>query len=185
LSTQEVPVTSIGSAPAKSAADPPTHAGFGALWRARALLFRGRLDAELAAGTDSESDPALARRARRLTCPRYRRRLAVSVERLVEETHADPGSFLTSAVPIRREQVAQASGTLLSLAGALRDVDPVDARGVALTLRLITDPTSPLYSGTAGALQDAAREALDRLLARSQPWCDLPEAPPLPDRARS
>jgi hypothetical protein len=147
----------------------------------KAALFRGRLDAELAAGADPESDPALARRARRLTSARYRRRLAVSVERLVDEIEADPGA-LSSAIPVRREQVAEARVTLLSIAGALRDVDAVGPRGVALTLRLITDPASPLYSSTTEALQHKAREALNCLIAGSQPWSALPPGPPLPSR---
>jgi hypothetical protein len=144
----------------------------------KVVLVRGRLDAVLAAGGDPETDPALVRRSRRLTSARYRRRLAVSVERLVEEIEA--GAGLSSAVPVRREQVAEARGTLLSIAGALRDVDPVGPRGVALTLRLITDPASPLYSGTSEALKHKAREALDHLLAGSHPWSELPAAPPLP-----
>jgi hypothetical protein len=146
----------------------------------RAALFRGRFDAQLAGGADPQSDPAVAR-ARQLTRRRYRRRLAASVQRLVEDLDADPGSYVTSAVPFRLDQVAEARGTLLSVAGALRDVEQVDPRGVAMTLRLITDPTSPLYVPAAGGtLRLRAQAALRRLLAQSQPWCDLPEVPSLP-----
>jgi len=49
-----------------------------------------------------------------------------------------------------------------------------------VTLRLITDPASPLYAGTARALQLEAHVALDYLIAGSHPWCELPAAPPLP-----
>jgi hypothetical protein len=146
--------------------------------RLEALLFRARLDSQLAGGADPDADPALAIRAHQLTRPRYRRRLAASVEHLVEDLGTDPGSYMSSAVPFRLDQVAEARGTLLSLAGALRDVDPVNPRGVAMTLRLITDPGSPLYAGAArGALQLRAHSALRCLLAESHPWCELPEVP--------
>jgi hypothetical protein len=100
------------------------------------------------------------------------------VEHLVDDLDSDPGAYVSSAVPFQLDQVAEARGTLRALAGALRDVDSVDPRGVAMTLRLITDPTSPLYVRTArGALQLRAHAALSRLLAESHPWCELPEAP--------
>lgn len=154
-----------------------------ALGRVKVLMFRGRLDAELAAGADPHADLALVIRARQLTKPRYRRRLAASVHHLVEDLGRDPGAYISSAVPFRLDQVEGARATLLALAGALRDIDRVDVRGVAMTLRLITDPASPLYSGTAGALQAAARQALDCLIAGSHPWSDLPAAPPLPSHS--
>jgi hypothetical protein len=148
--------------------------------RLRLLLLRGRLDSELGAGVDPRTDTALELRARQLVRPRYRRRLAASVHHLVEELEADPAGYLSSAVPVQREHVAAARGTLLALAGALRDVDGVNPRGVALTLRLITDPASPLYSGSARALQRTAQSALDHLLAGSHPWCELPSTSPPP-----
>ena len=171
----------IHLAPAGYAVRQVAHSVRRRLCRVRLVLYRGRLDAELAAGADPKTDPALALRARRLIRPRNRQRLAASLEHLVDDAAGDPGSYVSSAVPFQRDQVAVARGTLLSLAGALRDIDPVDPRGVAMTLRLITDPTSPLYVQTAtGALQLRAHAALRRLLAGSQPWCELPEAPPFP-----
>jgi len=144
----------------------------------RVLLFHERLDSRLVGGADPRTDPALAIRARRLTRPRYRRKLAASVEHLVDDLGSDPGSYMSSAVPFRLDQVEEASATLLALAGALRDVDQVDPRGVAMTLRLITDPVSPLYSAkTPGELQLAVRASLRCLLSQSQPWCELPDAP--------
>jgi hypothetical protein len=142
-----------------------------------ALLRRKRLDAELAAGADPELDPVLEIRAGLLSRARYRRRLARSVERLVHDIDRGDGSHSSAAVPVRRERLAQVRGLLLSLAGALRDVEPVDPRGVAMTQRLITDPSSPLYVDT-GALRRAAEVALNHLIARSL-WRELPDAPPL------
>lgn len=140
------------------------------------LALRGKLDAELAAGIDPSRDPALALRADQLTRPRYRRRIAASVQHLVDDADSDRGWWLSAAIPFLRDQASEARGTLLSLAGALRDVEAVDPRGVAMTLRLITDPASPLYARTArGALQLRAHAALRCLLADSQPWCELPD----------
>ena len=167
------------SASARSA--PPRPRSSSATGWLRAVLFRGRLDGQLAAGLDPQSDPALALRARQLIRTRTRRRLARSVEQLVEEVDADRSWWLSAAVPFLRDQVVEARGTLVALAGALRDAEPVNPRGVAMTLRLITDPASPLYVRTAtGALQLQASAVLDALLAGSQPWCGLPAAPPLP-----
>jgi hypothetical protein len=180
LSTQEVSVTPTASAPTGIAAHGLGHLVWTGAARLRVLLLRGRLDFELGAGADPRSDPALRLRARRLVSPRYRRRLAVSLQRLVEELDDDSASYLSSAVPVQRQHVAAARGTLLALAGALRDVDSVNPRGVAMTLRLITDPASPLYSGTAIDLQSKAQSALDHLLAGSHPWCELPQTPPPP-----
>jgi hypothetical protein len=174
-------VTPTASAPAGLAPHGFGHRVWMALARLRVLLLRGRLDSELAAGADPGSDPALALRAQQLIRPRYRRRLAASVHRLVEELDTDPAAYLmSSAVPVQRDRVVAARGTLVALAGALRDVDPVNPRGVALTLRLITDPASPLYSGTAMALQSRAQSALEHLLSGSHPWCELPPTPPPP-----
>jgi len=172
-------VAPIGSAPFRSA--PPRRRRPSATAWLRAMVFRGALDGRLAAGLDPDSDPALALRARRLIRSRNRRRLARSVEHLVEEVDADRNWWLSAAVPVLRDQVVEARGTLVALAGALRDAEAVTPRGVAMTLRLLTDPASPLYVRTAtGALQLQATAALEALLADSQPWCGLPQAPRLP-----
>lgn len=173
-------MASIHFTPGEYRAGQPGHSVRRRLPRVRVILSRGRLDAEIAGGAHPKSDPALALRARQLIRPRYRARLAASLEHLVDDAAGDPGTYVSSAVPFQLDQVTEARGTLLSLAGALRDVDRVQPRGVALTLRLITDPVSPLYSGTGRALRRQAQAALDHLLAGSHPWCELPAAPPMP-----
>jgi len=106
----------MGSAPARSS--PPRPRSSSAPGWLRALLFRGRLDAQLAAGLDPQSDPALALRAKRLIRARNRRRLARSVEHLIEEVDADRNWWLSAAVPFLRDQVVEARGTLMALARA-------------------------------------------------------------------
>jgi hypothetical protein len=127
-------VASMGFVPARFA--PPRPRSLSATGWLRAVLFRGRLDAQLAAGLDPQTDPALALRARRLIRARSRRRLAHSVKQLAEEVDADRNGWLSAAVPFLRDQVVEARGTLVALAGALRDAEPVNPRGVAMTLRL-------------------------------------------------
>jgi hypothetical protein len=142
----------------------------------RVFIRRTRLDEELAEGIDPGSRPALALRAIQLVRPRYRRRLAGSVERIVADFDADRGFWLSAAVPFLRDQVAEARGTLLALANALRTAERVHPRGVALVSRLLLDPaSSPLYVRSArGALQLKAQAALDCLLserqAREEAW---------------
>ena len=167
-------MTPMGSAPARPAASRAGGAVRKGLCWLKTLLVRGRLDAALAGGADPERDPALTLRAKQLLRARYRRRLAASVQHLVDDLESDPGSYLSSALPFELEEVARARQTLLSLADALRYADPVHARGIALTLRLITDPLSPLYVRTTkGELQLQAQTALNYILADSQPWCEL------------
>jgi hypothetical protein len=138
------------------------------------FAFRGRLDQELASGAKPSSSYLLAVRADQLLRPRYRRRLAAAVEHLVDEFDAHRGYWFSAAVPFLRDQVAEARGTLQAVAGALRDAQPVQARGVAMVARFMMDPESPLYVRTArGALQLRAHAALEYLLAECQPWCEL------------
>ncbi len=53
---------------------------------------------------------------------------------------------LPSASPLRRPVVRSSDDLLEALAGRLGDEQPVAARGVLLTQRLLRDPASPLYS---------------------------------------
>jgi hypothetical protein len=133
----------------------------------RVFMRRSRLDGELAAGVDPQSTAILERRAAQLLRPRYRRRLAAGLdERLMAALR---GPRWSSAVPVVREQIAEASGTLLALAQVLRASESVHPRGVAMVLGLLHDGTSPLYVRTASdALERQARLALDCLVG--QPW---------------
>ena len=133
----------------------------------RVLATRIRLDAELADGVDPHSTATLELRATQLLRPRYRRRLAAALdERLMAALR---GPRLSSAVPVVRDQISDASGTLLPLAQVLRSSESVHPRGVAIVLRLLCDGNSPVYLQTIpGALERQARLALDCLVG--QPW---------------
>jgi hypothetical protein len=136
----------------------------------RVFVWRSRLDEELAAGADPGARPALALRAAQLVSPRHRRQAAACVERLVEDFDADRGWWFSAAIPFLRDQVAEARGTLLSLAEAVRVAERVEPRGMALLSKLLRHPaSSPLYVRTAhGALQLRAQTALAYLVGEGQ-----------------
>jgi hypothetical protein len=131
----------------------------------RVLWSHWSLDARLAAGIDPASDPALILRAGQLRSARHRRRLAVSVERLAGEADAAQAPGFTSAVPVVREQVADARDSLLFLAHLLRRAERVRPVGIAMVQRLLTDGGSVLYTDTAnGAVELQVQAAIDRLV---------------------
>jgi hypothetical protein len=134
------------------------------LWL-RVRLSPWPLDAELAAGIDPASDPALALRAAQLCSPRHRRRLASWVERLARQSESDPAPGLSSAVPRVGERVVEARDSLVRIAAVLRGPEPVSPRGVAMLQRLLTDARSALYTDTAnGAVELQVRAALEGLV---------------------
>lgn len=135
--------------------------------RLRSLLSRRRLDAELAAGRNPHSTAMLKLRAAQLQRLPHRRRLAAGLdERLMAALR---GPQWTSAAPVARDQISDASGTLLALAQVLRASAEVHPRGVAMVSNLLCDGTSPFYVQTVrGALEFQARIALDCLVG--QPW---------------
>ena len=135
-----------------------------ALWIRVQWSYRS-LDDRLVAGSDPASDPALAMRAARLRSARYRRRLAASIERLMQEPRADRWSGMSAAVPVVRDQVTAARDSLSLLARMLRDAEDVRPRGVATVVRLLTDANSVVYTDSArGALELQVQAAL-RFLA--------------------
>jgi len=135
-----------------------------ALWIRVQWSYRS-LDDRLVAGSDPASDPALAMRAARLRSARYRRRLAASIERLMQEPRADRWSGMSAAVPVVRDQVTAARDSLSLLARMLRSAEDVRPRGVAMVVRLLTDANSVVYTDSArGALELQVQAAL-RFLA--------------------
>jgi len=143
--------------------------------RPAAFVRRFRLDSELAAGADPRSRPTLALRAEQLVRPRYRRRLATSVERLVRQVDADRGYWFSAAIPFLHDQVAEARETLLAIVEALRTGETVQPRGVAMVAQLLMDPeTSPLYvDSVRGALQLKAHAALECMLGERHTWFEV------------
>src|SRR5262245_8113061 len=128
------------------------------------LLRRRSLDADLAAGIDPDSSPALALRAAQLTAASERRSLARSLEGLLSSA-ARPHGAITSAIPVRRDAVLDAKPEILGLAGELAADAPVNPRGVAMVRCMLTNGDSPFYSGE-HSVGKAAAAAQDALISR-------------------
>lgn len=106
------------------------------------------LDRQLAAGVPSWHSRAHAARALQLTSDRNRRRLARFLERLVERAEERPAPFRSASVPPCRAQVREARPLMLAIALRLRTVAPVDARGIARLMDLLSDGGGPCYVPT-------------------------------------
>jgi hypothetical protein len=133
-----------------------------ALWVA---VSRWQLDEELATGADPHSRPALALRASQLLRPRFRRKVARALERVVQEVDGPP-SVPSAAVPIQRDELALARDSLVSLAQEIDAAETAQPQGIAMAWKLITDSSSsPVYRRTErGVLLLQAESARARLL---------------------
>jgi hypothetical protein len=137
--------------------DARTAAGPGV--RLRVLLRRARLDRRLAEFADPAGSAELSLRARQLTRPRYRRKLADSLDDVISRSER-ARLPLDPAIPIARREVRAARAALLALASILRGPGEVAPAGVAQALTILTDGTGPLYCETReNALWDAVRKA--------------------------
>lgn len=130
----------------------------GYLTRLRLRLRRDALDRRIAAGEDPHADADLDRRAAQLTEPDTRRRIAASIDRVIDEA-AGPPAPLSSKVPLARGAIVTCAPRLCQIAGRLEGNGALAARGVAQAAMLVREGDSPLYSPR---ISDAA---LNRRLA--------------------
>jgi hypothetical protein len=121
-------------------------------------------------------------RARRLLRPRFRRKLARSLERLVEEIEgARPAAPL--AVPVQREEVALARESLLALAEDIRAAQVPQPQGIAMAWTLLTDSAgSPLYTAAERGALLLRVEAIRACLVAGNGSGHRPRTPPTPRR---
>lgn len=125
-----------------------------------ARLHAGRLDDQLADGTDPAESHELAARAALLVRPRTRHGLASGLRRAVADARM-PQCARSSAVHVARAAVRECAPELLALAAELGD-EGVRPQGVALTRRLLRDGSGPLYVATR---VDELRAAVDQARA--------------------
>ena len=125
--------------------------------RVRVALHRAALTQSLAEGADPAASPELELRAQQLVAPRERRTLARTLQRTLQEAR-HPGLAAYRPPLTQRRQILDAEEPLRIMIDRLRDDRPVDAEGMALIERMITDGTwSPLYDVTVpGALRRLA-----------------------------
>jgi hypothetical protein len=120
-----------------------THTPSNLLLRLRTWVRRPSLDAAIADGLRRPGDPALALREAQLVEERRRRCLAARLEDVVAAPLRSGGT--SSKAPVDRPAVVVASRVLTDVVLLLRSPSDVEARGMALGWRLLTDPRSPLY----------------------------------------
>ena len=124
------------------------------------------LDRRLAAGEDQWASDALALRARLITRPRARTRVADGLAGVLRSARDGSAGF-TAAVAPRSADVLEASAVIAAIEDRLRAGEPVAARGVAILRLLLIDGNGPLYCpGEPGALSSRLRTAAAALRAR-------------------
>ena len=124
--------------------------------RVRVWFTRAKLDRQIATGRWWHSGAAAASRARQLSDPRSRQRLAGCLRGIVAYADRD-GHPLFSAVVVDRAAVRADREAILGLAERLDAEDPVSPRGIVLARRLLTNGIeSPLYNRRCGRTVAAA-----------------------------
>jgi hypothetical protein len=125
------------------APSPPAHEGY--LTRLRVRLRRDGLDRRIAAGEDVYADADLGRRAAQLTEPDTRHRIAVTIDRVIDEAAEPPAPF-SSKVPLARAAIITCAPRLCEIAGRLDGDQEVAPRGVAQAAMLVREGDSPLFT---------------------------------------
>ena len=116
----------------------------GGTWLHLRARSRAReLDRQLANGTDPILSDELSLRAGQLGSQRNRTRLYHALRRALEiATGAHPPLIGTK---LRRQTIQENEELMLALSSRLRDGGPLGVEGLAITARLVDDPSSPLY----------------------------------------
>jgi hypothetical protein len=127
--------------------------------RLRAGFRRNRLDAELAQGGDPSASAEVTFRATQLRSPGERARLANSLIKAVGMARGPNLGAFTRKARRRDAAIRQSADDLLALALRLRDDQPIEVKGAAMTVRLVNDRASALHRGPAHELQAATRAA--------------------------
>jgi hypothetical protein len=132
--------------------------------RLGARLRGRRLDRELAAGTPPDSSAALALRAQRLISLGTRRKVARALRRAMWQAVYRVESTPFGRIPVAHDRVIEAGPALSQLLEAVVEPGPVEPRGMAQALLLVTDGCGPLYNARNGqslaVAADAAASAL-------------------------
>jgi hypothetical protein len=155
-------------------ASDPTRPSLGL--RVRTRRQRNRLDSELARGVDPTASAELALRAAQLRSASGRRELANALVKTVGDARgSNLGAF---RMKTRRQHAAirEAADDVLALVVRLRDGEPIDVRGAAMTARLLNDGASPLHQDSGQDLRHAIRAAWVALSSTGRATQDLPRA---------
>ncbi len=139
----------LAAAPPHNAGPPRRGAAHPGL-RLRVYFERRELDRQLAAGRRWDTGAALALRARQLTDPRARSRLAASLRATVDFVERsgsgrEPCARVPSGEPLSRGRRA-----VNGLADRLEGAGPVNPRGIVLARALLSGGVNPLRSAHCG-----------------------------------
>jgi hypothetical protein len=135
----------------------------GGLWLRVVTWTRATtLDRELANGADPMQSDELSLRTGQLRSAGTRSRLAGTLRQAVDVANGRHPPLITTR--LRRQQIRDNAELLLTLAQRLSGDVPLGAQGVAMTARLVTDRSGPLYRNERRRpLSVAASEALTAL----------------------
>lgn len=139
----------------------PAHRG---PWRRLRIGLNARwhqveLDRRLAAGERPSASDELAARARQITAPRSRRRLAAGLAGVMRSARPRAPAWTAAARP-NLPDVVDARTVIAALDRRLRAPEPVAAQGVAMVQALLVDGNGLLYQpGRPGALDSRLRAA--------------------------
>lgn len=140
------PIPPFNSHPSHATHRRPNH------WlRLRTRWTRRRLDDELSRGTDPGTSDELTLRAAQLRSPAVRARLANRIVEALGDARAPNLDPLTARGRRQRAAVEANRDDLLALVQRLRDEQPVDVRGAAMTAQLVN-------AGIGRRKQDGAEE---------------------------
>ena len=112
--------------------------------RLNAAWHSAALDHRLAEGVDPHTSAVLAYRARKLTGPRARKRVADGLARALHSAQ-DTRPGITAAVRPDARELLDARIALTAVERRLRSSEAVTAQGVAMLGLLLTDGASALY----------------------------------------
>ena len=131
--------------------------------RVRTRRRRNRLDDELARGADPAASSELGLRAAQLRSEVGRRKLANALVKAVGEARGPNLGAFRAKTRRQHARIRQYADALLALVLRLRDDQPIDVRGAAMTAQLVNNRRSPLYREGGQDLQDALLAARDAL----------------------
>ena len=127
--------------------------------RIRTRLRRKQLDEQLANGADPNASPERSRRAAELSSPSARLKLANALVEAVGDARMSYLGPFRAGLRRRDAAIRESAQDVLALAARLRDGEPIDVRGAAMTSRLRRDRSSAFHGASGPDLRAALREA--------------------------
>ena len=126
------------------------------------------LDEELGRGMGASLSGAHAARAEQLTGERARRRVARTLDRLVDRAQNPRPAYLSPLLPPCPEQVRDAMPLILSIRSRLLAGHPLSAQGIARLKTLLRDRSGACYASSGEGALTVALQEVSELLGAEQ-----------------